>query len=663
MVEFLYWFYFALATIIFFIEFTKEKNFFIVLIGFLLGGALLLMIPVLPIFLIKLIPDDYLIIREVSAGIYLSILIILCFKYFIIGYLKTEQDEVTLTKKNENTKVTIANSSNHDDFKPKPSNYKSFEKEETNTKVAEPSIEYKTEPTTEQKEKPIRTEQIIKPRKEEILPNSVKENEKEISEIKRVNYSLNLSESETNFPILKIPNKNCVVRSHRLGSTKRRGFKEASFQKAIEYFFSTDFEISGNIRLNTGKNTRPFEPDIAMIGKNNDNIRIDIEIDEPYAGITRQPTHCIGDDVNRDNYFKDRGWIVVRFSEHQVHTKEKECLKFISNLISEIRTEFQTPSDLKTSAQLNKEKVWDIVQAQKWEKNKYREKYLNHEFKILEEQKETLKREFDSQEIEEEKYVVPTSFGQEENERIIAFNKLNQHPRDKRVKFYAEKHIYTIDGVAFPSASTIVGRFFPEFDAFGKAINLSPNNALYGLEAEEIVRIWKEKGLKSAKLGTFLHQQIENYFLNQNFNQTEEFYQFENFVSEHPNLKPYRSEWRIFDEEIGVAGTIDMIVQNQNDFDIYDWKRTRKVINVFDGEPIKIDKWGNCGVGQLEHIDDTSYNRYSLQQSLYRYILEKNYGIKVGKMYLVIMYPEFENYYKVEVPYLKEEIEHILQTV
>ncbi len=57
LVEILYWSYFALATIIYFIIFSDNDNFLKVLIGFFFGGALLLMIPVLPFFIIRLIPE------------------------------------------------------------------------------------------------------------------------------------------------------------------------------------------------------------------------------------------------------------------------------------------------------------------------------------------------------------------------------------------------------------------------------------------------------------------------------------------------------------------------------------------------------------------------------------------------------------------------------
>lgn len=560
---------------------------------------------------------------------------------------------------NINTKPLVHKPSNHNNYKPKPLEYKTSENEKLTPKIEEPKIIYKPKPKAEKPKTIPKVEKSVKPKQRETLPNSIPENKKTISGIKLVSYDLDISESETNFPILKIPNQKCVVRTHRFGSTKRRGFKEASFQKAIEYFFSENFDISGNTRLNTGKSTRPFEPDIAIIGKSEENIRIDIEIDEPYAGITRQPTHCLGDDINRDNYFKDRGWIVIRFSEYQVHTQEKECLKFIANLLSKINSKYEIPNELKSYGQLDKEKVWNLVKAQKWEKEKYRESYLNHEFQILEEKKETLHRDFDEQEIEEEKYVVPTYFGEEDSGKIVGFNKLNKHSRDNRVKFYSEKHVYTIDGVPVPSASTIISRFFPEFDMEYWSERKAPE---LGMSASEVAKMWSDKGKVARDKGTLLHEQIENYYLGIDYKETEEFDQFRKFLNDHSDLQPYRSEWRIFDDNLNIAGTIDLIVSNGTNHDIYDWKRSKKVINTFDGEPIRQNQWQQ-GVGGLYHIDDTSYNRYCLQQSLYKYILEKNYNIEIENMYLIVMYPNYGNYYKVEVPYLRKEIDYILQTV
>ena len=529
--------------------------------------------------------------------------------------------------------------------------------------VKEPTITY--EPPI--KEKPIQKPEIEvtrpKAKPKEVLPKAKAETEKSKNEILKVNYTSSISDQTDVYPIFRCPKKNTVVRSYRVGTTKRRGFKEEVFQRAIEDVFGNQFIVSGELRINTGKDTRPFEPDIALIDKSNDCLRIDIEIDEPYAGITRQPTHCKGDDTMRDIYFVDRGWIVIRFSEYQVHMFEKECLRFISDVIKGVSSTYSIPASLAHSTSTENEKLWDIVQAQKWEKDKYRESYLNHEFKTIEERIETIERDFNEQEQKEEKLVNPTLIGVVDEKPSIGFNLINSHPRDKRIEFYPEPHIYTIDKTPAPSASTVISKFFPEFDSYGKASSLSPSNPLYGLPVEEIVQTWNSRGMEAANKGTFLHEQIEKYYLGEHYEKTEEFHLFEQFVSDHKNIKPHRSEWRIFDEEHHIAGTIDLISKNGVGFDIYDWKRSKKVVDTYNGEPITKDTWGNVGVGQLKDIDDTSYNRYCLQQSLYRYILEKNYNLTISKMYLVVLYPDNDRYYKVEVPYLKKRAEYILKTI
>ena len=552
--------------------------------------------------------------------------------------------------------VYLISKSEEDEYKPSPEK-KITQKKEYSEISFQPKIK---ETKTKQIKSPIEEKTIKKLSKEIVKPI-----EKTI-ENRFVHYTSNLNDNENSYPILKIPNENCIVRTHRIGTTKRKGFKDESFEKSISKLLSNKFEVSGNIRLNTGKLTRPFEPDIAIICSTNKNIRIDIEIDEPYAGITRQPIHCKGEDVNRDNYFRNRGWIVIRFSELQVHTKEIECLNFIISVINSIDNSIQIPNDLKSDTKIENEILWDIVQAQKWEKEKYRENYLNHTFSELTEQQETIKRDFNKLEIEEEKLVKPTSFGIESLNRNISFNHRNSHIRDKRIKFYSEKHIYTIDGVQVPSVTTIISKFFPAFDAVEKARNLSSRNPLYGLSVNEIVEIWKNRGIEAANKGTFLHEQIENYYLKQPYKETGEFYQFLNFVKDHSKLKPYRSEWRIFDETHNIAGTIDLLVENENgSFDIYDWKRSKKVVNPYNGQVIKENTWGNTGIGILRDIDDTSYNQYELQQNIYRHILEEKYEIKINDMYLIIMHTDqgYTNYHKVKIPHLRSEINSILQTI
>jgi len=462
----------------------------------------------------------------------------------------------------------------------------------------------------------------------------------------------------SSYPVLKFPKKKGVVRSHREGRVRKRGYKEESFQVALSKYFQQYFEVSGLVQIFTG--SRPYEPDIALIDKRIDGcIRIDIEIDEPYDGVSRKAIHCSGDDEARDIYFVDRGWIVIRFSEYQVHSQERSCLKFVADILSIIHPEFSIPTELHQAPSLRKESFWDLLQAQKWEKEKYREGYLDHEFSETQEVPGDVIGDLNLREQEEEYRVNSTYTGKPETVEPIAFNAKYNSSRDKRIEFYPEKHIYLIDGVPAVSVSTVIERRFPTFDAKYWARKKSPYS---GMSAEALEEKWRKNGEEALKAGTLLHQQIENFFLKNQFKESGEMNLFRQFIHDHPDLEPNRTEWRIFDERYRIAGTIDLLAKNGENYEIYDWKRSKKVVDLYTGEPITCNAY-QSGFGGLSGIPDTSFNKYCIQQGLYRYILEYRYDIKIAKMFIVVLYPDYDQYYKLEVPYLKNEVEYILKTI
>jgi len=247
----------------------------------------------------------------------------------------------------------------------------------------------------------------------------------------------------------------------------------------------------------------------------------------------------------------------------------------------------------------------------------------------------------------------------------LGCNDKNRHHRDLRCVFDPEIHKYEIDGTVFNSVTTIISRFFTIFNAdeaiekMKKGRNWNPNHKYWGMQDYEIKQNWEEKGMKAARQGTFLHEQIEKFYLGQKYEKPEEFTHFLQFERDHDFLSPYRTEWRIFDENFKIAGTIDFIAKNGEQYEMYDWKRSLKVINKFNGAPITENRWDR-GLDGLSDIDDTSFNHYVLQLSIYRYLIEKNYDIGISKMFIVVLHPEYDQYYKVSVPYLKDKVEYIL---
>ena len=61
----------------------------------------------------------------------------------------------------------------------------------------------------------------------------------------------------------------------------------------------------------------------------------------------------------------------------------------------------------------------------------------------------------------------------------------------------------------------------------------------------------------------------------------------------------------------------------------------------------------------LEHLYNTPYYHYVLQLSIYKYILEKNYGMKISDLRLGIFHPNYNKPYILRIPYLEKEINDI----
>lgn len=260
--------------------------------------------------------------------------------------------------------------------------------------------------------------------------------------------------------------------------------------------------------------------------------------------------------------------------------------------------------------------------------------------------------------IQEEKRIKEEERKRQEEEARRAkfeYNKRNKHYRDSNISFDESTHLYKVDGVTLQSVTNFVNGCFPEFDAEFHAKRQAERT---GKSVEEILKIWADKGEETRILGTALHKRIENYYQDILFSNADDkafslFKQFANRIT----LEPYRTEWAVYDEKYNLAGTIDFVDYQNGEYIIYDWKRSDKIID--NGIPIKCDKYGEKGKYPLEHLDNTPYYHYALQLSLYKFILENNYGIKVSDLRLGIFHPVYDKPYILRMPYLEKEINDI----
>lgn len=232
----------------------------------------------------------------------------------------------------------------------------------------------------------------------------------------------------------------------------------------------------------------------------------------------------------------------------------------------------------------------------------------------------------------------------------------NTHERDAHITM-DETHTYYINGENnYTSVTTIINRQFTPFNA-DHAIHLlmngskwNSNNQYWGLTPTQIKEKWDMLRDESCHLGTQLHYNIEMFLNQKPHTTTIEFNYFLQFLQSHP-IVPYRTEWKIYNEEYKIAGTIDLLVDNENGtYSLYDWKRVKE---------IKMTSFFRTYSTTIPHILDTNYWHYCLQLNMYKFILESTYGKHISHMYLIQLHPLLHTYKIIECPSLQQEITNI----
>tara|TARA_X000000368_G_C23026340_1_gene710378 strand:+ start:222 stop:989 length:768 start_codon:yes stop_codon:yes gene_type:complete len=239
----------------------------------------------------------------------------------------------------------------------------------------------------------------------------------------------------------------------------------------------------------------------------------------------------------------------------------------------------------------------------------------------------------------------------------------NAHIRDSHIKFDEGPHIYHIDGDSnFTSVTTWNHSHFEKFNSEAIIKNMMngknwKKSKYYGMTAEQIKTQWSENGKKASEAGTKMHYDIECFYNNMKIeNPSIEYEYFLRFHKQHSNLEAYRTEWMIYDKELKLAGSIDMIFKNKDgSLSIYDWKRCKNIK--------KDNPWQSAKTECIEHLPDTNFWHYSLQLNTYKAMLERKYDVKVKDLYLVCLHPENKSntYEKIKVPILKKEIKSLFE--
>ena len=226
------------------------------------------------------------------------------------------------------------------------------------------------------------------------------------------------------------------------------------------------------------------------------------------------------------------------------------------------------------------------------------------------------------------------------------------------IRLVRESHKYILStnpDLEFISATTFISQFFEKFEAEKIAKKLVAVSPKYmGMSVDDVLAMWRE----SANHGTIVHEELEEHILNQSALKEPKAIQGMNWLNKYKMNSDFDvyPEVIIFSEELKISGTIDLLLfdKSNNQYIIMDWKTSKKI----DTKSYK-NKRGILPASS--NIEDSKFNHYALQLSLYRYLLEEYYNLKISQH--LIIHLKDEKCEGLHVPYMKNDIIKMIQTL
>jgi len=163
------------------------------------------------------------------------------------------------------------------------------------------------------------------------------------------------------------------IKATRGELSPKRGRAELEFLVKLNNHLKEYIFVDMVPQLNSNRNSRTYNPDFTLICPKT-GLHIDIEIDEPYSFQNKTPIHYIGcGDNERDNFFLELNWCVIRFTEKQIIENTSECIKTIQSVYDNLINMSSGYDNF-----LKSEPKWSYEEALIMQNKSYREKYLKY---------------------------------------------------------------------------------------------------------------------------------------------------------------------------------------------------------------------------------------------------------------------------------------------
>ena len=230
------------------------------------------------------------------------------------------------------------------------------------------------------------------------------------------------------------------------------------------------------------------------------------------------------------------------------------------------------------------------------------------------------------------------------------------HILDNGIVLNEELHEYRLidrPEASFTSVTTYVEHFFEGFDALKIATKLVNNHPKYSDHTvESLMAEWKA----TADYGTRVHHEIEKWIKERIEPEDKKAIHGRDWLAQYElrSDMDVLSEVIVYSTELSIAGTVDILAKDNatGEYDIIDWKTSKKIETASYRK-----KMGTHP--STRHVMDCNFYHYSLQLSLYRYILEQYYGLKIHNQ--LIGHLKDDGVHALVTPYMRDEINEMLR--
>ena len=236
-------------------------------------------------------------------------------------------------------------------------------------------------------------------------------------------------------------------------------------------------------------------------------------------------------------------------------------------------------------------------------------------------------------------------------------------------KFFESDHHYEYKGNNVGiSVTRLIEEYAQEFKQQEIAERVATRD---GKTVQEVLDEWKYKNQFACAKGSTCHEFAQSIWIARDwkmleFDNSEEYknavlkinIQATNFMIDYADrLEHLYDEYIIGSDEYSIASAIDHLFINKltGGLVLVDYK-TNSYLSGYNkkaySKKMKVP---------LQHLNDDALHHYYIQLSIYKYIVEKYTDLKIEDMFIVYMSENIENYEIIYIPYLKNEVEKILE--